>query len=535
MRKNKVVLITLIATALLSLGVFADGAETGCVFDESVERAPGYIVTLVSKTETVESDGALFSEGVPGNLLGEDVVEFVDENVCNTTSLIPEIGMIKVEDEETLQQLIDAGLVEYYEPNIMMELFGYDYAANPYFSSQWGHKAINSDYAWNAGIFGKDVRVAVIDSGVYPHNDLLHCLAEGKNYAREIVTDENGKEIEVCDPTDTVDDLGHGTFVSGIIAAQSNNIATVGLAHRATIVPLKVCQGDSVNMSYAIQAMKDAVDIYDCDVINMSLGTTTNSSALQSAVSYVISKGAIVVAAAGNYRDTFYLYPASIDTVVSVGNAEKSGSTYIIRSTSQHNDRVDIAAPGTSVYSLNTTNSGVVIKTGTSFACPYVAAAAALAKCIMPEIKQAQFEIALKKTANASYITETQDSTYWGAGMLDVKALLKYILNDKYKEDGFYLSPPDEQIYGNNTSVYLTNLSSTNEVNFGSVMLYNHFAKGSVNVLNSIKIIPAVLGADKSMEISFTSNGMLGQVKYTMLSDKMKPLIHPVRTVTVEE
>ncbi len=496
----------------------------------------GYIVTVKSDFSFLQGQAHLFGESIiPSHYDSEQAVEFIAENIDSATPLISEIGMMKVDNKETLDELIGLGLVESYEPNIKLYLLGYDYSQNPNFSHQWGHTAVKSSYAWNAGVFGNGVRVAVIDSGVYPHNDLSHCLATGYNY--------------IYNNTDTTDNVGHGTFVSGIISAGCNNIATVGLAHNATIVPLKVTDDKSFYLDITIQAIRDAVDIYDCDVINLSFGTTSNSTQLQSAISYAVSKGALVVAAAGNgveykvtdeygnvtstYDYECYIYPAAYDIVISVGNVQKTSESYIIRSTSTHNDRLDIASPGTLVYSLSNTANGYTTDSGTSYACPYVSAAAALAKSLNPTLTQAAFNIILKKTADSSYITENQDSDYWGYGLLDVEKMVKFILSDMY--DQLYISPVDTGYGGKSTSVYITNLTNTS-VNFGNIILYNHTLNTyGKSVLDKVKVIPVNLGIDESLEIPFTSLGMFGKVKYTMLSDKLKPLFPEVRTVTVAE
>ena len=501
------------------LSLFAIASEIEELVPDYTMESDRYIVTLKEGSQCTppEGMGSLLTE-----MSKEEMTEFVEETIEGTSEIISEIGMIRATDSEALDELIEMGVVEYYEPDYIMYLYGYDYPQNTAFSSQWGHSYINSHYAWNAGVFGKDVRVAVIDSGVYPHKDLANNLLEGKSYV-----------------DDTTEDVyGHGTFVAGIIAAECNNLATVGLAHRAKIVPLKVTNGKSLNMSDAIQAMNDAVDIYKCDVINVSLGTTHDSTALREAVAHVLSKdhSAILVSAAGNDGTTAYSYPASYENVVSVANAQRENGTLVIRQASQHNDRVNIAAPGTDLCSLWKEDTGVSLWTGTSFACPYVAAAAALCKSIRPGLmlNQAQFMFSLDYTANKSYMTETQGSEWWGSGLLDVGALVKFMIQMTYDDD-FYVSPADEQVYGNNTSIYITNIKNRTG-KLGKVALYNYIDIGDKSKrLNRIRFVPVNLVVDKSMEISLTQLGMYGKVHYSMLSDKLKPLITPLRTVAVED
>lgn len=521
-----------------TLCAFADASEMPQSQKNLVsEVGEGYIVTVVGDTSHIQSDAMLFGESlVPCDISGVQVVEFISENVDNTRPLISEMSLIKVEDKQTLDELVSLGLVESYEPNDLLYLTGYDYSGNARYDSQWGHKAIKSEYAWKAGVFGTDVRIAVIDSGVYLHKDLLHCIEEGYNYLN------NTKDV--------TDKTGHGTFVAGIIAAQCNDIATVGLAHRAKIVPLKVTNTGTIEFDDAILAIRDAVDVFDCDILNLSFATGVDSSGLKSAVEYASSKGAIIVASSGNgikfmdwdengkvfyfYDYEIYAYPAAYENVISVANIEKGAiGEYVIRNTSTHNDMVDIAAPGTDVCSLNMTQTGFDVKSGTSYSAPYVTASAALARSVLPDITQRQFEDILKKTANPAYMTSEQGSDYWGSGMLDVEKMMKYLLKENFGD--FYLSPPDKQIFGNNTSVYITNLKDT-EKNFGSLIIYNHAPnEKGFSVLNKVKIVPIKLGGGESMEISFTELGMFGEISYTLLSDKMKPLVNPLRKVRVDK
>ena len=520
---------------LLTAACFAFEPEDGTLLAEETPEYNGYIVSVKNAFADGTAEAALLGEGVlfsEGNLLAElseeEFVEFIDENVDGTSTVIKEIGMMKVDDEETLQMLKDSGLVVSYEPDYKMYLMGYDYEKNPGFSYQWGHTAIKSQYAWNAGVFGKGVRVAVIDSGVYPHRDIASNLAPGRSYVDKM--DEN------------VDSIGHGTFVAGIIAAQCNSYETVGLAHGATIVPFKVTDEKSFDMSKAILAMYDAVIQFDCDVINMSLGTPSSSDELKRAVDYIVSRSTavILVAAAGNAGTTAYSYPASYDLVVSVANAEKTQDGYIIRSTSQHNDKVNVAAPGAYVYSLNNSNSGYKYGSGTSFACPYVSAAAALVKSILPGFNQEQFNLLISNYSDDSYITEQQGTDYWGAGLLDVEMMIKAALSAYcygVNQGDFYMSPPETEEDTGNTSVYITSIPlSPNYLSKAKLVAYNYLTTaGGATRLNRIKFVPVNLKAYNSMEVSLTDLGLDGDIKYSLISENINPLTYPVRTFSFED
>lgn len=498
----------LVLTVVLSGFVFADG----------------YIVNIKNPFYDNGQAMMLMAE----EITNENMVEYLSENVDNTTSLVADKGIITA-DEEALSQLLELGVVASYEPDIKLYLLSYDYNQNPDFENQWAFDAIKADYSWNAGVFGKGVKVGVLDTGVYPHEDLTYCLEEGHNY--------------VNDTTDTTDSYGHGTFVSGIIAAQCNDKAIVGLAHGVSIVPLKVSNGRDVDLSKVVPAIYDAVDVYGCDVINMSFGTTSVSESLKQAVDYAVTKGTIVVAAAGNGAEivttddfgnetrrtdyTVYLYPASFDNAVSVSNVKKNLDSYVVSSTSTHNDKVNVASPGTNLYSLDNSYYGISSGSGTSYAAPYVTATAALLKSIDKSLTHADFLWVLRKSVDKSYITTSQGSDYWGLGMLDVKAAVKYLLKSYYK--GYYMSPIDVNPFTGKSSMYITNLGTSYNP-LGTMILFNKTGDG---VIDKVETVDVSLDIDGSVEVPFAKFGGGERVNYMFLSPNFSPIL-PLTTVTID-
>ncbi len=440
----KIMIVCTVSFLLLTCGVLADDD-----FD-------GYIVRLSdSISENIGSECAVLfgDEEMTESYTAEYAAELLSDSVDDVSEVRADKGLVKVDSLETLELLKQAGVVEYYEENVYAELYGYDPELNPYYSSQWHLPVVKAQYAWNAGIFGSSVRVGVIDSGVYPNEDLKDALAEGYNYYLNN-TDAVGYAVR------------HGTNVASVIAAQCNDIGTVGIAHKATIVPLKVVNDEApgtIPLQYILPAIYGAADDFDCDVINMSWGFKTSPLTLKEAVDYAESKGCILVAAAGNDgtdSEFPYRYPASYDNVVSVANAQVSGDTYVIKDSSQKNDKLDITAPGTDIYMADNNENGLYRGSGTSFSCPVVSAAAALVKSIDPQMNQSDFMYYLKETADSSYLSDESDSNSWGAGMLDIEALLKMVLIADGKKA--YLSNVDIPFDGF-TSFYIHNPNSATQ------------------------------------------------------------------------
>ncbi len=499
------------------------------------ENYSGYIVKL--KDECTSLFGSLYALGEQQTFDAEYTAELLAEEIPDVGMIYAPEGLIKANDDETLQYLIDLGVVEYSEPDLICELYGYTPEDNAFYNSQWALEAVNAEYAWNVGAFGQGIKVAVIDSGVKPHPDLGGVLLPGANY--EGITEYSP---DIVPGTDTTDNLWHGTFVAGIIAAQCNDIGVVGLAHNVKIVPIKVCDTKSFNISYLIPAIRAAVDDFDCDVINLSLGYSKvvtykngkivsgnipTSQAVSEAISYAVNKGCIVVAASGNDTDNLqsepqrdevtgdvienrmYSIPASFSNVISVGNAmvsvDQSVSKYDIAPSSVYNEFVDVAAPGTSVHSTHiSAASGYGKGNGTSFSAPYVSAAAAIMKSIDPSINYSTFNSILRYCSDNTVFPDNKNSNHYGAGLLDMEALIDFWLSRKYSSG--YLSPIDIQNNEYNSSVYVHN--TTDASADYTVVITDYYGNE--------KTVAVTVAAGSTYEISLTELGFKDKVDVSL-------------------
>ena len=292
-----------------------------------------------------------------------------------------------------------AGLLEWYEPDGEMELLG---TASPYYGDdKWDLALIGADAAFRGGNPGQGVRIGVLDSGVNEHALLTDCLLPGHNY------------IEDADPEDTADRYGHGTLVAGLIAGSGSD-GYIGVAPGAEIVPLKVTDGKAVMVSTVVAAIYGAIDDYGCNVLNISIGITRAYESLQEAIAYAEEQGVTVVAAVGNNGSRGINYPAAYDTVIGVGIVDRDGSHYYLSNT---NESVFLTAPGVNVKTAGHLG-GYVTATGTSFAVPYVTAAAAVLLSIDGSLDPAEIRQLLADTA-ADKGKRGWDEEY-GYGILDL-------------------------------------------------------------------------------------------------------------------
>lgn len=225
----------------------------------------------------------------------------------------------------------------------------------------WGISGIFAPEAWSISS-GSGIKVAVVDTGVNrSHPDLKNNLdlAGCKNFISFFGTCE--------------DDNGHGTHVSGIIAAENNNLGVVGVAPKAKIYALKVLdRNGSGYLSDIIEALDWAVQ-NNMQVINMSLGTTSDVDSFHEAVQRVNSHGITQVAAAGNNGGAV-IFPAAYSEVIAVSAID---NTNTLASWSSRGPEVDLAAPGVDIYSTYLSSTYKTLS-GTSMASPHVAGTVAL-------------------------------------------------------------------------------------------------------------------------------------------------------------
>lgn len=300
---------------------------------------------------------------------------------------------------------------EYIEPNYIYQTF---FSPNdPDYSKQWNLRSINVESAWDE-TKGSGITVAVIDTGISPVPDLKDTkLVQGYDF--------------VNDQVEAYDDNGHGTHVAGTIAQSTNNgYGVAGIAHEASLMPLKVLGGSGGGtISDIAEAIKFAAD-NGADVINMSLGGGGESKLMQEAIDYAHSKGVVIVAAAGNSNQNSASYPARYPKVIGVSALDAAG---LKAPYSNFGAGIDISAPGGSetgkivqeTINPQTGTAAFLGFQGTSMAAPHVAGVAALVKASGISDPDEVFSV----LQQSSRRVENDSLNHFGSGHLDAGAAVK--------------------------------------------------------------------------------------------------------------
>ncbi len=376
----------LTAAEMIDAGEYADD-EIIVVFDDGVKD---------SKIEsTIESEDAECLE----------ITETSDDTKLAVAGIDGDVSV-----EEAIETLTENENVLFAQPNYRYEIMTDNGTNDPYNNddglNQWYLTNIRARDAWNVlkGIDLEPVTVAVIDTGAdRKHEDLQGVLSEDS--VRIL-----GAETKPLEGDSSSD--GHGTHVTGIIGAVSNNeIGITGVASGAGNDYIKVLAIDATSQDYAGEyfdtyGVVSAIDYAigkGAQVINMSLGGPGVDLVLESAVEKAYESGVTVIVAAGNEGTDEVMTPSDHNEVISVCNTTREDRRYSSSdwmfgtSGSNFGQPKDISAPGTSI--LSTVPRGYENYSGTSMAAPMVSAVAAMVYAVNPDLTPAQVRNILCATA----------------------------------------------------------------------------------------------------------------------------------------
>jgi serine protease len=296
------------------------------------------------------------------------------------------------------KQLRSLKEVEWAEPKFVYPVV--DFTPNdPSYGSQYSLPLIKAPAAWSIIQGDTSVIIGIVDTGVdWPHPDLSaniwHNWGETPNNGIDddhngYVDDRRGWDFGGLgnnDGTPTPDNdpmedrPDHGTNVAGIASAVTNNgVGVASIGFNCKIMPVKTSQDNirsstgSPLISFGFEGIVYAVDNH-ARIINCSWGGAGYSLLGQETINYAISKGALVVCAAGNDNSSETFYPANYEGVLSVAATDQNDHR---ASFSNYGHGIGVCAPGSGIYSTWQPNTYATLS-GTSMASPLTAGVAAL-------------------------------------------------------------------------------------------------------------------------------------------------------------
>lgn len=319
----------------------------------------------------------------------EDLGASVEESAAVLQALVlePPAGSSASEFAETVAELSG---VDGADPEV------YVYAAaapnDPGYPHQWALHRIGLAEAHDVSAGQPSVTVAVVDTGF----DLDHP-------DKPVNLDTANDRDFINGDYEADDDNGHGTHVTGILAAATNNSAGIAsVAPNVRVLPIKALAKNGVGTSTSVAAgIKWAVD-QGARVINASFTFDSDNASVREAYEYALARGCVIVAAAGNTGAGQIAYPARYPGVIAVG----ATGPYDAKATySQFGSGLDLVAPGGEGSSISSAilslwPGGYLLTTsGTSMAAPHVAGAAALVLSVRPDLSAFAVEQLLVGTA----------------------------------------------------------------------------------------------------------------------------------------
>jgi serine protease len=378
---------------------------------ESSDDIPGQIVvdfrddTGPGDVKSVLTD-ALGLSFLPSALEAETRIEIASAPLATVAQL--------------LEKLNHDPRVEYAEPLARVHAL---YTPNdPLLKDQWHLNRVGAQSAWHLST-GRGATVAVVDTGIA-------CEDYGPfTKASDLATTTCVPGYNfVAKNEHANDDQGHGTHVAGTIAQSTDNgVGGAGVAFHARLMPVKVLSGSGSGTTADVaDGIRWAAD-HGAQVINLSLGGSRPAQVLDKAVQHARSKGAVVIAAAGNSGGSVG-YPGATPGVIGVS---ATGQDDKIAQFSSRGPEVDIAAPGVDVVQQTICNGGkgkcekFPAFSGTSMATPHVAGAAALLVSQGVTDPDA-IERTLRSTARVVDSSDGAKKLY-GSGILDAAAATRHV------------------------------------------------------------------------------------------------------------
>jgi subtilisin family serine protease/PKD repeat protein len=408
--------------------------------------------------------------------------------------------------EEVINQLLQLPEVVYAEPYYYyLPLYiPNDPQAGP--NGEQSYLSIIKAYeAWEIQKGDPNMVIGIIDTGVeLNHEDLKNNIYINEADPINGIDDDGDGYIDnyygwdmADNNNDPSDSQGHGTKVTGIASASTNNnLGIAGIGFNTKFMPIKVSRSSDHTFHRSIEAIVYAADM-GCNVINLSWGGSYPPSKLaQDIINYAVEeKDVVIIASAGNKNEELDFYPASYQNVLSVGSTDHFDNK---ASWATFSTNIDLVAPGRQIYSTQLSNK-YGKDDGTSYSAPMVSGAAALLRAQFPQWNAKQIMQQLRVQTDNIYHVGNNQSYYekLGKGRLNIYKALTDTLSPAVRMDKFELLDTNSNwVFFDDTlkiKTYLTNYlhkTSGFKVTLTSTSPYitiirGEFSPGDLNKLQS--------------------------------------------------
>ncbi len=281
------------------------------------------------------------------------------------------------------------------------------------FADSWGQDMVSVRNVWAQGIYGQNVKVAIVDAFVdVNHPQIQPRIAintgeipgNGKDDDGNGVVDDYYGGNFVSIPSNNPTPSSHGTHVAGIIAADNRYGSVEGMAPQAQLIPAQFIANDGGgSLGDAVLALQYSAS-RGAKIINASWGGAPCVASLKNAFQTLQSKGILVVVAAGNDGrdiDAYPEFPASFNISTQITVAASSVSDFMTSWSNSGLNLVHVAAPGERILSTVPGNATAYMD-GTSMAAPFVSGTAALLWSARPQASAQQIKSAILQSVDVT-------------------------------------------------------------------------------------------------------------------------------------
>lgn len=446
--------------------------------------------------------------------------------------------VLHFKNDVNIQQAINqyqlTGQLQYAEPDFKGEAGGV-IPNDQYFFRQWSltntgtfslfpgtiaDSDVDMDEAWAITQGDATTVITIIDSGVR----LIHPEVAGRIWtntaeiAGNLIDDDNNGYVDDVNgydfanvDNDPTDDVGHGTNITGIVAANANNsVGYAGINWNCKVMELKALDASNNGYySWWTDAIYYAVD-NGTNIINMSMGGSSNSTTLEAAIDYAFNNNVTVTVCMMNFNNNVDYYPAAFTNVIATGSTDPDDDRSVpfpwsATSGSNYGNHIDVCAPGNYIYGLSHASSTAygTYWSGTSMAAPHVAGLASLMLAVDNTLTPSLIKSIIESTAQDLVGDPSEDTPGWdqyhGWGRINAYAALQQTVSVKNAQQkntfSIFPNPANSTVnistkeILNDASIQVSDVTGKTVLTINKLAPSSHFSIPVVNLTKGVYFV----------------------------------------------